>query len=234
MERQNNFERTLTMTRIHSSLPLLAVLITMLLLATGCNDDSSSPSAPGVLSDAKLIDAIQNSSSKTEIEVAELPPPSKSTLESDYSEYMPVNAQHAYSLGYQVALGGLGERAGRAQDVFFAEDGRRLSRDGGLGNDGRPGEDRDDDEERECFEVVLPVTFIMPDGSTIEVATEDDYQLIRDWYDANPDVDEEPEYQYPIEIIYWDGEIVIINNADELHQAWEDCDEDDDDGGNRP
>ncbi|MEE9553632.1 MAG: hypothetical protein V3W18_04985, partial [candidate division Zixibacteria bacterium] len=93
--------------------------------------------------------------------------------------------------------------------------------DGGRDGDGR---DRDGSD---CFEFVLPVTFIMPDGSTITIETEDDWGLIRLWYEDHPDVREEPALQYPVDIVFEDSdEIRTINNHEELREAYAECDGD--------
>tara|TARA_R110001632_G_scaffold198615_2_gene320935 strand:+ start:600 stop:1457 length:858 start_codon:yes stop_codon:yes gene_type:complete len=74
-----------------------------------------------------------------------------------------------------------------------------------------------------CFDLVYPFTVSMPDGSTITLNSEDDRVLIRAWYVANPGVHGRPELVYPIEIIYQDGTIVIINDATELQTAKDNC-----------
>jgi len=72
----------------------------------------------------------------------------------------------------------------------------------------------------------------MPDGSTITVENEDDRGEIKDWYEANPDVKEKPELQYPVDIIFKDGTIKTINNEEEMKSAYEYCwGKDDDDNG---
>jgi hypothetical protein len=74
-----------------------------------------------------------------------------------------------------------------------------------------------------CFDLVYPFSFTMPDGSTITLNSEDDRQLIRDWYDANPGVHERPVLVYPVDIIYQDGTTETINNAEEYQAAKQNC-----------
>jgi len=94
-----------------------------------------------------------------------------------------------------------------------------------------------DYEDRECFELVYPVTFIMPDGSNITVATDDEdgWQEVKDWYDANPNAEGRPELQYPVDIVYETNEgdsTVTINNEEEMEAAKDECqDEWNDDEG---
>ena len=90
-------------------------------------------------------------------------------------------------------------------------------------------EDEGDDEEQRCFDVVLPVTFLMPDGSSLVVAEESDWRSIDEWYVENSDVEEEPDYQFPIELVYDSEEgsnTVVINSQEELQAAEQDCLED--------
>jgi hypothetical protein len=63
----------------------------------------------------------------------------------------------------------------------------------------------------------------MPDGSTITLNSEDDRQLIRAWYEANPGVHERPTLLYPVEIIFQDGTTQTINNAEEYQAAKDNC-----------
>jgi len=89
-----------------------------------------------------------------------------------------------------------------------------------------------DDEGRECFELVLPVSFVMPDGSTISVENEESWGNLREWYMNNNETEEEPALQYPVDISYEDGTTVTINSDEEMEDAEADCWDDDD--GNRP
>ena len=91
------------------------------------------------------------------------------------------------------------------------------------------------EEESECFELVYPVSYLMPDGTTIEIPAddEDSWAEFKSWYDNNSETDERPSLQYPVEIIYEiDGEegaqdqrVVTINNEDEMMAAKEECGE---------
>lgn len=90
----------------------------------------------------------------------------------------------------------------------------------------------DDRGKGKCFDFVYPISFTMPDGITITVENKDDWGGIKAWYDANPDVKERPQLQYPVNIIFKDGTIKTINNEEELKSAYEECgdkDRDDDD-----
>ena len=86
---------------------------------------------------------------------------------------------------------------------------------------------RDDDRDRACFALVYPVTFIMPDGSAITVADREDWAELKAWYEANPDSEERPTLQYPVDITYRDGTTQTINNDEEMRIAKEDCRDED-------
>ena len=91
--------------------------------------------------------------------------------------------------------------------------------------------ERDWDRERDCFELVYPVTYVLPDGSTIEISDEEDeagWESLKSWYEANPEAEERPSLQYPVDIVYEseeseDGETVTINSEDEMMVAKEEC-----------
>ena len=84
-----------------------------------------------------------------------------------------------------------------------------------------------DDHKYPCFEFLYPVTYIMPDGSTIIVESERDGNEKRmEWYKNNPNKRGIVELQYPVTIIYEDGTEKVINNENELRQAFIDCDGD--------
>lgn len=74
-----------------------------------------------------------------------------------------------------------------------------------------------------CFDFVYPFTVTMPDATTITLNSEDDRELIRAWYVANPGVHERPTLVYPIQIIFQDGTTQTINDATELQEAKDNC-----------
>ncbi len=82
---------------------------------------------------------------------------------------------------------------------------------------------KEDRDKKKCFRLVLPVTFTMPDDTSITVNTKDDWSLLRQWYIAHPDVTERPELNYPVDIMYRDNTIVTINDQAEMLAAKEDC-----------
>ena len=87
-----------------------------------------------------------------------------------------------------------------------------------------------EDDGRDCFEMVLPITFVMPDGSSLTVSEEEDWLNVRLWYEENGDVEEEPSYQFPVDILYetenGNTMTVTINSIEEMEAAEEECWED--------
>lgn len=83
------------------------------------------------------------------------------------------------------------------------------------------------DKER-CFAFIFPISYIMPDGSTITLQSENDREnklAIRQWYADNPGVEEKPVLAYPLEVkMIKDGIIKTINNDEEMMTLKEFCD----------
>ncbi len=173
--------------------------------------------------DYELILAII-SAEKISISMDELPAESQAVVDQDFYDYTSTDASVASDLGYEVELAGLGHRTGSRNEVYFNMKGRKLD----PYDDGRKDEfywDRDEKEDWKCFDLVLPVTFIMPDGSTITVSSDDEnsWAELKNWYEDNPDSEEKPSLQYPVDITF-DGEIVSINNDDEMRELYRQCD----------
>lgn len=75
-----------------------------------------------------------------------------------------------------------------------------------------------------CFDLMYPFTVTMPDGTTtITLNSEDDRELIREWYQNNPGVHGKPTLVFPVDIMYQDGTTETINNEDEYQAAKENC-----------
>ena len=58
----------------------------------------------------------------------------------------------------------------------------------------------DDEKKDDCFAIVYPISFIMPDGSNISMLNQEDWYSIKFWYEQNPNVGNRPTLQYPIGI----------------------------------
>ena len=68
-----------------------------------------------------------------------------------------------------------------------------------------------------CYQLVYPVTIAFPDGSTQEVADrEEGREALEAWWEANPEVEEDPSLLFPFDIRLRNGDTVTIDDEDEL------------------
>ena len=84
----------------------------------------------------------------------------------------------------------------------------------------------DSDDSEDCFEYLYPVTFIMPDGSTITVQNEDGLLILHRWYEENSGYEEEPVLQYPVSVVLEteEGETTLVANSEtEIDMIYENC-----------
>ena len=92
-------------------------------------------------------------------------------------------------------------------------------------------DDCDYDEYEDCFEINFPVNLILPDGSTVAVNDYDELETaIDDFYDANPDIDEDPTLEFPIEVTLDDGTVESVADEDALEELFEACEDFDEEG----
>ena len=113
-------------------------------------------------------------------------------------------------------------------DVVF-EDGKTLTINSdeemqkliaGCGNS-----DKDGKKWTQCFKLVYPVTYIMPDDTEITIENREDRAAIKSWYEANPDSKERLTLQYPVNIILKDGTTLTISNDEEMKRLKAGCDD---------
>jgi hypothetical protein len=201
------------------------IALSLLVLFYSCNTDSTSPQEQQTINDLELIQAIASAPDKESIELEQLPSVSQNVLNNDYSESYINDAKIAPQLGYEITTRReWGTHIGDAWPIYFDLKGRELrnERDSGEGHD----YDENGHERRECFMLVYPVTFIMPDGTTITGEDEKTVcNAIKEWYEANPDSKGRPVLQYPVDVILRDSTTITVNNADEMHALKEDCDD---------
>jgi hypothetical protein len=84
------------------------------------------------------------------------------------------------------------------------------------------------DEGDECYAFIYPISFTMPDGTTLTLENEDGFRELEFWYESNAGFEEEPSFQFPIEIIVRDDQgqsVFTINTEDELESAEENCED---------
>ena len=98
------------------------------------------------------------------------------------------------------------------------------------------GRDKDKDDQKDrCFEIALPHTLIMPDGSTIEIEKDEDKRLVEEWYKDNPDEKERPKHAFPLTVIIVNDEDekeeVTLENEEELKELVKECVKEDNERG---
>ena len=82
------------------------------------------------------------------------------------------------------------------------------------------------EEKKPCFYFIYPITYIMPDETSITVNSKDDREnmvLIRAWYGENPGVEEKPALQYPVDVKLKDGTIVTLSSDEDMQEVREGC-----------
>ena len=195
------------------------IFSTILLFIVSCQNSSTEPKE---ISDSELIQAIIDAD-KISIGIDELPSNSKTVIEYDYSEYESESAKKAYGLGYEVNMAGKGHKVGNRCEVYFNLEGKRLDPYGKNGDKDKSDWGRDDDKgDWKCFDLSLPVSYTMPDGSTITVENEEDWDTLKDWYETNPGSEEKPELQFPVNVEF-DDETVTVDSAEELRELTQEC-----------
>ena len=75
-----------------------------------------------------------------------------------------------------------------------------------------------------CFEINYPLTVVFPDGTTAEAETRREIkQLARAYKEANPDAEEKPMVQFPIEVTLEDETVISVASKEELKALKENC-----------
>ena len=190
-----------------------------LLISFSCQNGSTESKG---ISDAELIQAIIDAD-KISIGLDDLPSNSKTVIEYDYAEYESESAKKAYGLGYEVNMAGKGHKVGSRCEVYFNLEGKRLDPYGRNGDKYKSDWGRDYDKgDWKCFDLSLPVSYTMPDGSTITVSNEEDWGAIKSWYDENPESEEKPVLQFPVNVEF-DDETVTVNSEEELRELKQEC-----------
>lgn len=89
----------------------------------------------------------------------------------------------------------------------------------------KDGFEKDFDKDKEaCIELVYPISYTMPDGTTIAGEEEAIETAMKTWYEDNPTSEEEPILNYPVDyIVLKTGESETAENEDELVFAKKDC-----------
>jgi|TARA_B110000240_G_scaffold149769_1_gene165876 hypothetical protein len=189
----------------------IASFILLGLLFTSCSD---SDSIDGFELDSSLLIEKIESATKESVASSSLPAATEIALRGDLADSFVIGAELAAGLGYKVALGTDNEsREEIKSDVYFSIDGKHLADTNKKRKKRR----------HKCFEFVFPIDFIMADDTAITLTSKDDWSLIRDWYDANPDETERPELLFPIDVTLEDGSVQTLIDSDELKVVKESC-----------
>ncbi len=225
----------------------LILPITFLFLIAGCAKDE-----PRGISDAELVQAIIDAEGKVEVTMEDLPTAARGTMEENYlNDYLHLYSMKASMLGYEVSIAGRPGNSGKRGEVYFDIDGRKLDpndygdiykdwygeRDGFWYGE-RDGFDRDDFGEKrgwECFEIVYPITIMMPNGSAYIIDSEEDPDLdaVKNYYKENEGAEERPSIVFPVNIIDNVGETKTISSEEEMKDAYRQCSGRDRDWGAR-
>ena len=94
----------------------------------------------------------------------------------------------------------------------FLFDSYKELRDGALG-----GHDK-------CYSVIFPVTIVFPDSTELEVFDREELiTTIKNWKEANPDVDGKPSIQFPISVETSDGDTIVVESRDQAKELRKEC-----------
>ena len=217
----------------------LILPIAFLFLIAGCAKDE-----PRGISDAELVQAIIDAEGKVEVTMENLPTVARGTMEENYlNDYLHLYSMKASMLGYEVSIAGRPGNSGKRGEVYFDIDGRKLDPND-YGDDykdwygERGGFDRDDFGEKrgwKCFEIVYPITIMMPNGSAYTIDSEEDPDIdaVKNYYEENEGAEERPSIVFPVNIIDNEGETKTISSEEEMEGAYRQCSGRDRDWGAR-
>lgn len=80
-----------------------------------------------------------------------------------------------------------------------------------------------DYEKEDCFKLVYPLTWTMPDNTTATMTDALDWEAIKSWYEGNPDSEEKPSLNYPVEVILDGGDVEEIGDEEAMVELKKDC-----------
>jgi len=178
------------------------------LLFSSCAEDSEM-----LTDDSALIEKI-DTASKEDVSLNNVP--STNAFSGDLADSFAESAEFAAGLGYKVAINtDNAERAEAKTAVYFNLRGELL-------------EDRREKAKKRrhrCFKFQLPITFFMPDSTSITVNEKGDWVLLKEWYVQHPDSTERPSVIFPVNIILADTTVQTLLDIDELIEVKKACKE---------
>lgn len=85
--------------------------------------------------------------------------------------------------------------------------------------------ERNEIHRQKCFNLVYPIFFIMPDGSSLVINNDENgWGDLKTWYQENAGFNEEkPEFQYPVDVVIQDDQILTINSEAEMIELKNEC-----------
>lgn len=203
---------------------------------TACNNDDELS-----IDDAALIESIVADANKTEIPADQLPALAKELIAAEYTEEFANTVKYASGLGYEVALRTQSiDNAGNSFNVYFDNSGNQLDAEKDCGgkkhgkrhgkhhgkHDGKGhGKHHGDKGKKECFAFVYPVSFTMPDASTITGNSRDEVRgAIKAWYKANANsCTVKPALVFPVSVTLKGGETKSVADKTELKALYGTC-----------
>ena len=82
---------------------------------------------------------------------------------------------------------------------------------------------RGEEDDKKCFTFGFPVSFIMPDGSTLTAEDEEDLEAkMGAFYETYEGERKRPEVVFPVDLVFEDGSTVTVNSHEEIKQAMKD------------
>ena len=186
--------------------------LSIVLFAVGCNSLIMKDDKNIELYDDELIKEIQNTTNKTEIGYNDLPINIISTLENSYNNKLFLSELKAFELGYELTYTDVDTDEDFFKKLYFNIEGRKLTSKKDYNK-----------RDKKCFELEYPIIFIMPDESNITISNNDDWGELKNWYNINEDIEQRPSLQYPVNIIYENGNTETIINEEEMIEVKNSC-----------
>jgi hypothetical protein len=95
-------------------------------------------------------------------------------------------------------------------------------------NHDRKDDRKDNDRENApCFKYVYPITYVMPDRTTITITSAEEMMKLRKWYSTHRDTRARPVLQYPVAIVIGDM-IIRVASQEEMDAILKRCRGEDD------
>ena len=167
---------------------LLKGLFVLAAVLYSCNKDIDGFDILNKMSDDALIEAIAKSSDKKEIDYNQLPSSAKTIINEDYETMVADISFKVEDLGYEVKMIDYSPLyVADKNEVYFNKNGRELVSGEKKSEKGKR------KKKKSPFKFVFPISFEMPDGSTISANDKQELKsLIKAWRDENPDSNEKP------------------------------------------